>query len=88
MEYFNQKRVMKRMKGEEFGWLRHFPVEMVEIHGLRVVSAESQTITLGVMYRWKNRDNTYSRNGEGVAVVEKVGDSYKVLAFETDGAIY
>ena len=85
--FFNENNVMKKISNfSERGMRRK--VEMETIYELKINNISQNIITVNVKYRWKYPDGVYSKDDRGIATIEKLGQSLRVIEFETGGQTY
>lgn len=63
-------------------------VQMKSIDEIRVQNVVGNKIRANVKFRWEEPDSGFGRNDQGIATFEKIGASYRVIKFETDGSAY
>ncbi len=87
MKYYDNLRIRKVVyegpSGENM-----LEVQMVSITEVKVLNVIGNTLRAQVRFRWEEQDSNYGRYDGGIATLEKIGASYRVIKFETDGSAY
>jgi len=82
----NLKRAIKRFYNKQRFWKSHGsknrPTEMVDIYDISLASVSDNLIKLDVRYRWQLQDMHAGKNANGIATVERAGNSFRVLDFQ------
>ena len=82
----NLKRAIKRFYNKQRFWKSHGsknrPTEMVDIYDISLASVSDNLIKLDVRYRWQLQDMHAGKNANGIATVERAGNSFRVLGFQ------
>ena len=79
-QYYNGLRITKTVGDGSGGGMSY--VEMFTIKDLKILSVSENVAKIAVRFRWKDRDYGISRNDSGVASIEQIGLSYRVINFE------
>ena len=62
---------------------------MTDIHRMSIVTVSGNVATVGIDYgSIATVGIDYSSNAHGVATIEKIGSSFRVIMFETGGKTY
>ena len=78
-QYYNGLRINKILKVEDES---SGVAEMWIIHDLKVLSVSENVANIAVRFRWRFTDLSLDRNDRGVAAIEKIGSSYRVIKFD------
>ena len=78
-QYYNGLRINKILKVEDES---SGVAEMWIIHDLEVLNVSENVANIAVRFRWRFTDLSLDRNDRGVASIEKIGSSYRVIQFE------
>ncbi len=86
-QYYDNLRIRK-MVSEGPSGKNSMEVQMKSIDEVRVQNVVGNKIRANVKFRWEEPDTRFGRNDQGIATLEKIGASYRVIKFETDGSAY
>ena len=84
--YFNKSGIRKKTRGEYGFNIRWALIEMTDIHRMSIVTVSGNVATVEIDYG--SNGHGVARNGHGVATIEKIGSSFRVIMFETGGKTY